>query len=77
MENDMKCHKCQHENKDKAKFCRKCGSALELICPRCKHVNEPDSIFCEECGTKLADVTATSTTTIPKLEDMHAQLQSL
>jgi len=52
-ENDMKCPKCQHENKDGAKFCRKCGSALELVCPKCKHPNEPDSMFCEECGTKI------------------------
>ena len=75
----MRCPKCQYENKAKAKFCRKCGSALEFICPKCKHINEPDSMFCEECGTKITDkIDATQTTvSIPKLEDMHSQLQSL
>jgi class 3 adenylate cyclase/tetratricopeptide (TPR) repeat protein/regulation of enolase protein 1 (concanavalin A-like superfamily) len=79
MEYYMKCPICQHENKDKAKFCRKCGSVLELICPKCKSVNEPDSVFCEECGTKISYTVlpTQATVSIPKLEDMHSQLQSL
>jgi len=68
----MKCAKCQHENREGAKFCRKCGAELELVCPRCQHHNEPDSLFCDECGTGLAE---TTTIAPPKLEDMQKQLQ--
>ena len=69
----MKCPKCQHENREESKFCRKCGAVLELICPRCQHHNEPDSMFCEKCGTRLVDIESTAP---PKLEDMQKQLQS-
>ena len=68
----MKCPKCQYENREGDKFCRKCGAELELVCPRCQHHNEPDSLFCDECGTGLAE---TTTIAPPKLEDMQRQLQ--
>ena len=71
----MKCSKCDYENREGAKFCRKCGSSLELICPKCQHPNEPDATFCDECGFKLGETA--SAASVPKLEDMHTQLQSL
>lgn len=49
----MKCSKCQHENREGAKFCKKCGNKLELICPSCGHPYQADSIFCDECGHSL------------------------
>ena len=49
----MKCPKCQFENREGAKFCKKCGNKLELICPSCGHPYEPDSVFCDECGHDL------------------------
>lgn len=49
----MKCSKCQHENREGAKFCKKCGNKLELICPSCGHPYQADSIFCDECGHTL------------------------
>jgi len=51
----MKCPRCQSENSEKAKFCRKCGQSLELelICPHCQHRNIHDSVFCEQCGKPL------------------------
>ena len=49
----MKCPKCQLENRKDAKFCKKCGTNLELTCPSCGHPYEQDSIFCDECGHDL------------------------
>jgi len=49
----MKCPKCQFENREGAKFCKKCGSRLELLCPSCGHPFEVDNLFCDECGQKL------------------------
>ena len=49
----MKCPKCQFENREGAKFCKKCGNKLELACPSCGHAYEPDSVFCDECGHNL------------------------
>jgi len=51
----MKCPKCQFENREGAKFCKKCGNKLELICPSCGHPYQADSIFCDECGHALAE----------------------
>ncbi len=51
----MKCPKCQFENREEAKFCKKCGNKLELICPSCTHPYQPDSIFCDECGHDLRE----------------------
>jgi len=50
----MKCPKCLTENKEGAKFCKKCGGKLELLCPACGHAYEADSLFCSECGRQLS-----------------------
>jgi hypothetical protein len=49
----MECPKCQFENREGAKFCKKCGDRLELACPKCSSVLTADSIFCDECGYDL------------------------
>ena len=48
----MKCPKCQTENPEGKKFCRKCGASL-LTCPRCGATLQPDDEFCGDCGTPL------------------------
>ena len=74
----MQCPKCQHENRNGDKFCRECGAKLPSVCPNCGHELDARDKFCAECGTRLAEgETAPSRTLVPKLEDMHAQLQSL
>jgi class 3 adenylate cyclase/tetratricopeptide (TPR) repeat protein len=49
----MQCPKCQFENREGAKFCKKCGSKIELVCPECSYLLTPDSLFCDECGNDL------------------------
>jgi len=50
----MICIKCQFENRDGAKFCKECGTNLELACSGCGTVYEIGSNFCDECGYSLA-----------------------
>jgi len=49
----MECSECQFVNREEAKFCKKCGSKLELSCPSCGHPYQGGSIFCDECGCNL------------------------
>ena len=49
----MKCPKCQFENREGAKFCKECGSKIELACPKCDTPFTPDSKFCDDCGYEL------------------------
>lgn len=49
----MHCPRCQHENREGAKFCSACGAKLDLSCPSCGTVNEPGATFCDNCGAAL------------------------
>jgi uncharacterized membrane protein YvbJ len=49
----MHCPKCQHENREGARFCEACGSKLELSCPSCGNPTRPGAAFCEKCGASL------------------------
>lgn len=71
----MKCPQCQHENPNDAKFCMECGAKLENVCPECGTKLSPDAKFCMECGAKIGE-SISSKRVVPKLEDMHAQLQN-
>jgi predicted ATPase/class 3 adenylate cyclase/regulation of enolase protein 1 (concanavalin A-like superfamily) len=74
----MKCPKCHTDNKEGRKFCSNCGSKLENVCPKCGFRNDPEDGFCGECGATLGKSdTDQANISIPKLEDMHSQLQSL
>ena len=63
----MKCPRCQNENSENAKFCRKCGQSLqpELTCVHCRHQNIPGSRFCEQCGRPLASMQTTESIQAP------------
>jgi class 3 adenylate cyclase len=49
----MKCPKCQTENPDDNKFCRKCGSRFSKACSDCGAEVLFDDQFCGKCGCRL------------------------
>ena len=49
----MQCPRCQHANRDTAKFCEACGGRLIHRCVHCGHDRSPQAKFCEECSTPL------------------------
>jgi len=63
----MKCPKCQFENREEARFCKKCGTKLEFTCPSCGHPYGEDSLFCDKCGQRL-DEAVEREKTIPETQ---------
>jgi len=55
----MKCAKCQTENEEPRKFCRKCGAKLSVSCPGCGFENLYSDAFCGGCGHDLQEPTDT------------------
>jgi Adenylate and Guanylate cyclase catalytic domain/Double zinc ribbon len=51
---NMRCSKCDSDNREGRKFCAACGAPLVLACPKCGASNQPDERFCGECGAGLA-----------------------
>src|SRR5262245_63765443 len=51
----MQCPQCQHDNRDSARFCEACGTALVLPCPTCGIQPRPGATFCDTCGTRLRE----------------------
>jgi len=49
----VKCTACKFDNRQGAKFCKKCGNNLEVCCSSCGSYCPPDSHFCDECGHRL------------------------
>ena len=64
----MHCPKCQCENPDEKKFCRECGSKLQLTCPQCAAEILSIDKFCGECGYDLSK----STEAVSLKEKEHA-----
>jgi class 3 adenylate cyclase/tetratricopeptide (TPR) repeat protein/regulation of enolase protein 1 (concanavalin A-like superfamily) len=58
-----------------------CGAKLDNICPKCGAKLPSEAKFCMECGTNLVGSgfkpDPATVVAVPKLEDMHTQLQSL
>ncbi|MCZ6568978.1 MAG: zinc-ribbon domain-containing protein, partial [Deltaproteobacteria bacterium] len=46
----MNCSSCGHENRDSAKFCEECATALARPCTRCGTQLRPSARFCDECA---------------------------
>jgi class 3 adenylate cyclase/tetratricopeptide (TPR) repeat protein len=49
----MQCSRCQHSNRDDAKFCDQCGALLPASCPKCHSPNSPEAKFCSQCGAPI------------------------
>jgi predicted amidophosphoribosyltransferase len=50
---NMKCPKCQSENREGVKFCEDCGARMELKCPSCGEFIPMGKRFCGECGNEI------------------------
>jgi class 3 adenylate cyclase len=55
----MRCSKCDSDNREGAKFCNACGTALDKRCAACGALNQPGAKFCDECGAVLTGDAAT------------------
>jgi ribosomal protein L40E len=55
----MICPRCQSPNRDKANFCRNCGSLLLQHCPRCTSDLPEAAVYCDNCGLQLLEIPAT------------------
>jgi class 3 adenylate cyclase/tetratricopeptide (TPR) repeat protein len=55
----MRCPRCQHENREGARFCEACGSPLTQTCPECGHRPRPGAAFCDHCGERLIELKST------------------
>ncbi len=51
----VKCPGCQHENREGAKFCQRCGASMAPRCPSCGSPVEARARYCDECGAALAE----------------------
>lgn len=49
----MQCAKCGVSNRNQAKFCEECGTALTLACPQCGVPVLVGKKFCGDCGVAL------------------------
>src|SRR5262245_57253168 len=49
----MQCPQCQHDNRERARFCEGCGTRLALQCAECRTELGPGARFCSECGTPV------------------------
>ena len=54
----MHCTNCSTENAADRKFCKECGTALQVVCATCGTGNEPGDKFCGNCGSPLATAEA-------------------
>ena len=50
----MTCPRCHTENREGARFCRKCGATFAAVCAGCGTPVEAGSKFCDRCGAPLA-----------------------
>jgi class 3 adenylate cyclase/tetratricopeptide (TPR) repeat protein len=51
----LNCTNCQTENRQNARYCKRCGFWLAPNCPFC-NVSLPEAaIFCDQCGRQLVD----------------------
>jgi class 3 adenylate cyclase/tetratricopeptide (TPR) repeat protein len=51
---ELRCPRCDTENREGRRFCAECGAALPVACPQCGFVNSADEKFCGGCGSAVA-----------------------
>jgi class 3 adenylate cyclase/tetratricopeptide (TPR) repeat protein len=48
------CPSCGHDNREEARFCDGCGTALARVCPRCGTTLRAAARFCDGCGQPVS-----------------------
>jgi len=72
----MECPKCNHNNREEAKFCEECGANLQSICPMCGSELRPQAKFCDNCGARIAGAKFAQFI-IPKSEEEQGNTEEL
>ena len=54
----MRCPKCQANNQEGRRFCRRCAAPLWQRCPSCGFANEPGDRYCGGCAAEIASPAA-------------------
>ena len=49
----MNCSSCSNENREGARFCEACGTALAAQCGSCGAELRESARFCDSCGTAV------------------------
>jgi len=70
----LECPICQADNKEDAKFCRKCGSKFVVTCANCGAGNLPGDNFCDQCGETLT-TPSQHLPTEPSIDEKIAKIQ--
>jgi class 3 adenylate cyclase/tetratricopeptide (TPR) repeat protein len=53
----VRCSNCQSDNRQEARFCKRCGFWLDPHCPFCNNLLPEAAIFCDLCGRQLTGQT--------------------
>ena len=50
----MICTNCQSDNRQEARFCKRCGVWLSPNCPFCNAALPEAPVFCDHCGRQIS-----------------------
>ena len=56
----MKCPECSSDNREGARFCRRCGATVPLVCAQCGADLLPDTLFCDACSAQVGTAAPTA-----------------
>src|SRR5215470_19345584 len=57
---EMKCLRCEHDNRPGAKFCEECAAPLARSCANCGAQLSPTAKFCSECAHPAGSTSAST-----------------
>ena len=67
----MLCPSCQADNREGARFCKQCGTALALRCPSCGAAHAEGQRFCDECGASLTGQNGAPAPAVPVAAELR------
>jgi len=54
------CSHCGLSLESSDRFCRACGTPVEMTCPKCEGKLQPNDLFCNSCGAALPVIKTTA-----------------